>query len=49
MFDRSRTRFHDKNLQKSGANFHCAVSKVFDRVKSVALMVRRYQKTGQGP
>ena len=32
MFDRSRTRFHDKNWQKSSA-----VSKVFDRVKTVAL------------
>jgi hypothetical protein len=37
MFDRSRTRFHDKNLQKSAQHFHCAVSKVFDTVKSVAL------------
>jgi hypothetical protein len=33
MFDRSRIRFHDKNWQKSGARFLCAVSKVVDRVK----------------
>ena len=34
MFDRSRTRFHDK---KAAQNFFGAVSKVFDRVKTVAL------------
>ena len=46
MFDRSRTRFHDKNLQKSGA-----VSKVFDRVKSVALWsanIRKLAKDHKG-
>ena len=37
MFDRSRTRFHDKNWQKSAQDFFCAVSKVFDRVKTVAI------------
>ena len=49
MLDRSRTRFHEKNSKKAAQDFHRAVSKVFDRVKSVALMVRKYQKTGQGP
>ena len=34
MFDRSRTRFQDKNVAQ---DFFCAVSKVFDRVKTVAL------------
>ena len=34
MFDRSRTRFHDKNWQKSGARFFF---RSFDRVKTVAL------------
>ena len=37
MFDRSRTRFHDKNWKKNGEDFFGAVSKVFDRVKTVAL------------
>ena len=37
MFDRSRTRFHDKNWQKSGEVFFGVVQKVFDRVKTVAL------------
>ena len=51
MFDRSRTRFHDKNLQKSAQHFHCAVSKVFDRVKSVALWsanIRKLDKDHKG-
>ena len=34
MFDHSRTRFHDK---KAAQDFVCAVSKVFDRVKTVTL------------
>ena len=49
MFDRSRTPFHDKNLQKK--HFHCAVSKVFDRVKSVALWsanIRKLAKDHKG-
>jgi hypothetical protein len=45
MFDHSRTRFHDKNLQKKAAqHFHCAVSKVFDKVKSVALWSANIRK-----
>jgi len=47
MFDRSRTRFHDKNLQKSGTTF----SKVFDMVKSVALWsanIRKLAKDHKG-
>ena len=51
MFDRSRTRFHDKNLQKSAQHFHCAVSKVIDRVKSVALWsanIRKLAKDHKG-
>jgi hypothetical protein len=38
--------FMTKMCKKAAQHFHCAVSKVFDRVKSVALMVRKYQKTG---
>ena len=41
MFDRSRTRFHGK---KAAQHFHCAVSKVFDRVKSVALWSANIRK-----
>jgi hypothetical protein len=37
MFDRSRTRFHDKIGKKEAQDFFCAFSKVFDRVKTVAL------------
>ena len=51
MFDRSRTRFHDNNLQKRGATFHCAFSKIFDRVKSVALWsanIRKLTKDHKG-
>ena len=44
MFDRSRTPFHDKNLLKAAQHFHCAVSKVFDRVKSVALWSANIRK-----
>ena len=36
MFDRSRIRFHNKNWQKTAQDFFFAVSKVFDRVKTVA-------------
>ena len=43
MLDRSRTQFHDKNLQKSSATF-TAQSQVFTIEKSVALMVRKYKK-----
>ena len=48
MFDRSRTPFHDK---KAAQHFHCAVSKVFDRVKSVALWsanIRKLAKDHKG-
>ena len=51
MFDRSRTRFHDKNLQKAAQLFHCTVSKVLDRVKSVALRsayIRKLAKDHNG-
>ena len=44
MFDRSCTRFHDKKIQTSEQHFHCAVSKVFDRVKSVALWSANIRK-----
>jgi hypothetical protein len=45
MFDRSRTRFHDKNAAQ---HFHCAaVSKVFDRVKSVALWSANIRKVAK--
>ena len=37
MFYRSRTRFHDNNVQKGALNFQRAFLKVFDRVKTVAL------------
>ena len=47
MFDRSRTRFHDKKFQKSGARFSRAVSKVFDRVKSVALWSASIRKLAE--
>ena len=52
MFDRSRTRFHDKELQKKTAQyFHSAVSKVSDRVKSVDLWsanIRKLAKNHKG-
>ena len=44
MFDRSRTRFHDKICNKAAQDFHRAVSKVFDRVKSVALWSANIRK-----
>jgi hypothetical protein len=43
MFDRSRTRFHEKNSKKAAQDFHRAVSKIFDRVKSVALVNIHFQ------
>ena len=49
MFDRSRTRFHEKNSKKAAQDFHRAVSKVFDSVKSVALWSANIRKTAQGP
>ena len=51
MFDHSRTRFHDKICQKAAQDFRCAVSKVFDRVKSVALWsanIRKLAKDHKG-
>jgi hypothetical protein len=44
MFGRSRTQFHDKNCKKAVQHFHCAVSIVFDRVKSVALRSANIRK-----
>ena len=51
--------FMTKICKKAAQHFHCTVSKVFDKVKSVALwsanirklalMVCKYQKTGQVP
>jgi hypothetical protein len=40
MFDRSRTRFHDKNAAQ---DFFCAVSKVFDS-ENRSPMVRKKKK-----
>ena len=51
MFDRSRTRFHDSICKKAAQHFHCAVSKVFDKVKSVALWfgnIRKLAKDHKG-
>ena len=51
MFDRSRTRFHDKNLQKSGARFSQRSFEIFDRVKSVAIWstnIRKLAKDHKG-
>ena len=51
MLDRSRTRFHEKNSKKAAQDFHRAVSKVFDRVKSVALWsahIRKLAKDHKG-
>jgi hypothetical protein len=45
MFDRSRTRFHDKNLQKKLRN----IFESFWLGEIRSPMVRKYQKTGQGP
>ena len=44
MFDRSYTRFHDKICKKAAQHFHCAVLKVFDRVKSVDLWSANIRK-----
>ena len=51
MFDRSRTRFHDNNLQKSGARFSSRSFESFDMVKSVALWsanIRKLAKDHKG-
>jgi hypothetical protein len=51
MFDRSRIRFHDKNLRKSGATFSLRSFESFDRVKSVALWsanIRKLAKDHKG-
>jgi len=45
MFDRCRTRFHDK---KAAQHLHCAESKVFTIEKSVALWSAPIDKTAQG-
>ena len=48
MFDGSHTRFHDKKVAQL---FHCTGSKVFDRVKSVALWsanIRKLTKDHKG-
>jgi hypothetical protein len=47
MFDRSRTRFHDKICKKAAQDFHRAVSKVFDRVKSIALWSANIRKLAE--
>ena len=44
MFDRSRTRFHAKIGKKAAQDFFCAVSKVFDSVKTVALWSAKKNK-----
>jgi hypothetical protein len=51
MFDRSPTRFHDKNLQKSGATFSLRRVKSFYYREIRSSMVRKYKKnkTRQGP
>jgi len=44
MFDRTCTRFHDKNLQKSGATFSlCRVESFYYR-EIRSSMVRKYQQ-----
>jgi hypothetical protein len=35
--------------KKGGQDFHGALSKVFDRLKSIALWSANIRKTGQGP
>ena len=52
MFVRSRTRFHDKNLQKSGATFSLRRVESFYYREIRSSMVRKYkkyQKKKQGP
>ena len=44
MFDRSRTDFMTKICKKAAKYFHRAVSKAFDRVKSVALWSANIRK-----
>ena len=41
MFDRSRTRFHDKNWQKSGARFFWRSFESFDKSENRSPMVRK--------
>jgi len=48
MFDRSRTRFHDKKLQKCRATFSLRRVASFYYREIRSPMVRKYQKTGQG-
>ena len=51
MFDCSRTRFHEQICKKAAQLFHCAVSKVFDRVKFVTLWsanIRKLAKDHKG-
>ena len=47
MFDRSYTRFHDKICKKAAQDFRRAVSKVFDRVKSIALWSANIRKLAE--
>ena len=47
MFGRSRTDFMTKICKKAGKYFHRAVSKVFDRVKSVALWSANIRKLAE--
>jgi len=49
MFDRSCTRFHDKNLQKSGATFSLRRVESFYYREIRSSMVRKYKKNKQRP
>ena len=44
MFNRSAPDFMTKICKKTAQHFHCAVSKVFDKVKSVALWSANIRK-----
>jgi hypothetical protein len=44
MFDRSRTRFHDKKLQKSGATLSQRRVESFYHREIRSSMVRKYKK-----
>ena len=44
MFNRSAPDFMTKICKKAAQHFHCAVSKVFDKVKSVALWSANIRK-----
>jgi len=44
MFDRTRTQFHDKNLQKSNATFSLRRVESYDYREIRSSMVRKYKK-----